>query len=359
LSLTSWQPDEQIMHILPRDHRDKLALGVGAVLFGFLAVALYLWQWPQPSERSHTRVARASARLISEPIEPILPLANLDPRKVDLGRQLFHDPQLSSDGKVACATCHDLRRGGTDQRDRPLGLGGSHGDFNAPTVFNSAANFRQFWDGRAGTLEEQIDGPIHSAMEMGTTWPDVVGRLGRSSTYGAAFEQIYPDRITGANVKDAIAAFERSLNTPNSRFDRHLLGDASALTADEEEGYRLFKAYGCVSCHQGTNIGGNMFQRMGIAVDYFGSRPGVTEADLGRYRITGDERDRHVFKVPSLRNVALTAPYFHDGSAPTLETAVALMGLHQLGRELSGRDVALIVQFLQTLTGEYQGAPLQ
>src|SRR5207248_406151 len=165
--------------------------------------------------------------------------------------------------------------------------------------------------------------------------------------------------VTPPNIRDSIATFERTLMTPNSRFDRYLRGNEAAITSTEKEGYRLFNAYGCTSCHQGANVGGNMFQKMGVAVDYFGQRGEITKADLGRFNVTGEESDRYVFKVPSLRNVALTAPYFHDGSAPTLGAAVARMGTYQLGRSIPREDIGLIIQFLRTLTGEYQGVALQ
>jgi cytochrome c peroxidase len=287
--------------------------------------------------------------------EPILPIPlhlDQDQRKVALGERLFSEPQLSRDDSVACVSCHDLALGGTDHRPRSIGIGGAVGEVNAPTVLNSDLNFRQFWDGRARTLEEQIDGPVHAEGEMGSEWPTVIGKLERSGVYQRAFSAIYPDGITERNVKDAIATFERSLYTPDARFDRFLRGNHEAITADEREGYRIFKSYGCVSCHQGMGVGGNMFQTFGVMADYFADRGDVTRADLGRYNVTKDPADRHVFKVPSLRNVALTAPYFHDGSAESLEDAVAVMGNYQLGRSLSPHEISLIVQFLGTLTGE-------
>lgn len=289
---------------------------------------------------------------LDEPIRPIPLQIALDQNKVRLGGQLFHDPMLSRDGSVACASCHDLAHGGSDSRARSLGVDGAVGEVNAPTVLNSGFNFKQFWDGRAESLEAQIDGPLQHPKEMATTWPDVLRKLAQSPAYAAAFARLYPDGITKPNVKDAIATFERSLYTPNAPFDRYLRGDATALSADEQEGYRLFKSRGCVSCHQGVGIGGNMFQVFGVMADYFAVRGNVVPADLGRFNVTGDEGDRYVFKVPSLRNIALTAPYFHDGSAASLEDAVEVMGNYQLGRPLSAGEVELISTFLRTLTGE-------
>jgi cytochrome c peroxidase len=294
-------------------------------------------------------------------VEPISPLPRnvvLPADKVSLGERLFHETRLSGDDTVSCATCHDLTRGGTDRRKFSLGVDGKIGTINAPTVFNSGFNFVQFWDGRAASLEDQVAGPIHNPLEMASTWDQVLAKLRAEDAYRTRFADIYPDGITAANVADAIATFERSLVTPGSPFDRYLLGDSKALTADQREGYRRFKDLGCPSCHQGVNIGGNLFQRFGVMSDYFAGKS-QTSADLGRYNVTGREEDRHVFKVPSLRNVALTPPYFHDGSAATLEDAVAVMGRVQLGRELSSNDTRLIAAFLRSLTGTWQGKPLQ
>lgn len=293
-----------------------------------------------------------------EPIQPIPQEIKLDRRKVELGDRLFRDPRLSHDNTVSCASCHDLSKGGTDQRPSPIGIGGQIGDVNTPTVFNSGFNFRQFWDGRADTLEDQIDGPTHNPKEMGSSWPEIIGKLKQDSRYVSAFATLYPDGIQSRNIKDAIATFERSLITPNSRFDRFLRGDPTAITEDEKAGYQLFKDYGCVACHQGINVGGNMFQKLGVMVDYFSDRGKLAKPDLGRYNATGRESDRYAFKVPSLRNVARTAPYFHDGSVPNLEVVIELMAKYQLGRSLSPGDVQLIVKFLNTLTGEYNGKPL-
>lgn len=293
-----------------------------------------------------------------EPIKPIPLEVKLDARKVALGRLLFNDPRLSHDNTVSCASCHDLRQGGSDHRKRPIGIGKAEGNINTPSVFNSGANFKQFWDGRAATLEEQIDGPIQEPKEMGSSWSELLKKLSVAPEYVAQFEAIYPRGIQRESVCNAIAEFERSLTTPNCRFDQFLRGNVNALTADEKEGYTRFKSHGCTSCHQGVNVGGNMFETMGTMADYFANRGRLTSSDYGRFNVTKKEEDRFRFKVPSLRNVALSAPYFHDGSAETLEQAVATMGLYQLGEELPPDDVAKIVQFLRTLTGEYEGHPL-
>lgn len=298
---------------------------------------------------------RSDLELRREPIRPIPIEVPVDLRKVGLGRKLFQDPILSADGSVSCASCHALATGGVDHLRKPVGLHQSAGRVNTPTVYNSVFNFRQFWDGRAETLEDQVDGPVLGKAEMGSTWAEALARLRAVPAYSTAFGDIYPDGVSSDNVKNAIAEFERSLITPNSRFDRYLRGDSAILSPEEIAGYRKFKAYGCVSCHQGVNVGGNMFQRMGVMGDYFADRGHVTEADFGRFNVTGDEADRYTFKVPSLRNVALTAPYFHDGSAQTLDQAVTIMARYQLGRELPQQDRAQLVAFLRTLTGEYPG----
>lgn len=193
---------------------------------------------------------------------------------------------------------------------------------------------------------------------MGSTWDEILGKLRATPSYVRAFAEIFADGIQPQNVRSVIADFERSLLTPDSRFDQFLRGDDAALTADEKAGYLRFKTYGCASCHQGTNAGGNMFETFGAMADYFKERGDVTKSDYGRFNVTGLEEDRFVFKVPSLRNVALTAPYFHDGSAASLEDAVKIMGTYQLGRALSDTDVGLLVKFLKTLTGEHGGKPL-
>ena len=290
-----------------------------------------------------------------EPISPLPRTIELDARKVDLGRRLFHDSRLSADNSVSCASCHNLHQNGADNRVRSVGVGGAQGEVNTPTVFNSGFSFRQFWDGRAETLEDQIEGPIHHPAEMASDWPQILDKLQADADYSAAFFSIYAKRMDSRTIKDAIATFERSLTTPDSRFDRYLRGDRNALTAEEKEGYRLFKDNGCSACHQGVLAGGNMFEKFGIVGDYFADRGHLTKADLGRFNVTGQEADRFRFKVPSLRNVARTAPYFHDGSVQTLEGAVSVMAEYQVGRQLTANDLHRIVQFLETLNGEYPG----
>ncbi|MDR2219905.1 MAG: cytochrome-c peroxidase [Methylobacillus sp.] len=296
----------------------------------------------------------------NEPIQPLPPTPKLDPGKVALGQRLFNDVRLSKNNTISCASCHIFTMGGSNGQAIALGVNGAKGVVNTPTVFNSGLNFRQFWDGRAASLEEQAAGPINNPIEMASNWPEVIGKLSKDLPLVAEFKKLYPsDGVNAKNIMDALATYQRTLTTPDSRFDKFLRGNAQALTADEQRGYQLFKSYGCVACHQGVNIGGNMFQTFGVMGDYFAQRGNPTTADLGRYNVTRKDSDKHVFKVPSLRNVALTAPYFHDGSAGTLNDAVNVMFKYQLGREGSAQDKDLIVKFLNTLTGELNGKPLQ
>ena len=226
----------------------------------------------------------------AEPIKPISTDIKVNAEKAALGRALFHDPRISRDDTVSCASCHVLSAGGGDGRKVSVGIEGQPGLINSPTVFNVGLNFKQFWDGRAGTLEQQIDDPVQSPLEMGSLWPDVVAKLYQDQNYPKLFKALYPDGITRNSIRNAIAEFMRSLTTPNSRFDRWLKGDKAALSALESHGYALFKYYGCVSCHQGANVGGNMFQVFGVLNEYFKKRGNITEADLGRFNVTGQPR---------------------------------------------------------------------
>ncbi|MEM9271465.1 MAG: cytochrome c peroxidase [Cyanobacteria bacterium P01_F01_bin.143] len=298
--------------------------------------------------------------LAAEPVTPIPLQIELDQGKVALGDRLFHDPILSSNDTVSCATCHNIAQGGTDGLVFSEGMLGANTGLNSPTVFNSAFHFRLNWDGRAETLEEQIEGPIAAEKEMGgMSWSEILDKLEQSPEYATAFNENYETGITSDNVKDAIAVFQHSLYTPNAPFDQYLRGDEDAISNRAKEGYKLFKSYGCVTCHQGMLVGGNMFQTLGVFGDYFADRGGnITKADLGRYNVTKDDLDRHVFKVPSLRNITLTSPYFHDGNPQTLDQAIKLMGKYQLGVDIPQSDVDLIMHFLRSLEGEYNGKPL-
>ena len=328
-------------------------------MFAALGIT-YLWDTtPNASSTSGAQANGNAAVLAAEPISPIPLTQELDDRKVELGDRLFHDPQLSTNDSISCATCHLLDKGGTDGLSTSLGMQGSNTGLNSPTVFNSGFLWRLNWDGSAATLEEQADGPVAAAKEMGgMSWQDVIDKLKRSPDYVKAFNRAYDDGLTSDNIKDALGTFQRSLFTPNAPFDRYLRGDNDAISDDAKTGYDLFKSYGCITCHQGMLVGGNMFQRVGVFGDYFADRGNVIKSDFGRYNVTLDDSDRHVFKVPSLRNITRTAPYFHDGNPKTLDEAIKLMGQYQLGVDLPQKDVDLILQFLITLTGEYQGKPV-
>jgi cytochrome c peroxidase len=302
----------------------------------------------------------AQAQTMEEPILPIsAPRLSAEQKAVVLlGRSLFHDPRLSRDDSTSCASCHSLELAGADPRRVSIGIGGAMGSVNAPTVINSGFNLAQFWDGRAATLEEQAAGPLHNPNEMGSNWGEVIGKLRRDEFYSARFGILFEDGVTAQNIQHAIAQFERSLVTINAPFDRYLQGDEQAISEQAKQGYRLFKSYGCVACHQGRNVGGNMYARMGAVGDYFIQKKALTPADMGRFNVTGNEDDRHLFKVPGLRLAVRTAPYFHDGSASTLEQAVRTMARYQLGRRISQRDTELIIRFLETLPGElYEVTP--
>lgn len=340
--------------LVPKALRRRWLVGT-AVWIATCVALIFLW----PHQDTRAVDSKPDSTIGSnEPIQPIEPFANLNPRKIDLGRKLFYDPRFSHDNRLSCASCHDLQAGGTDRRTRSIGINGAVGVINAPTVFNSGFNFSQFWDGRAPTLESQIDVPIQNKIEMDATWPEVIGKLQASPEYVQLFRQIYGDDINREHIKDSIAEFERSLSTPNSRFDRYLRHDSGALNSREQQGYKLFKSFGCASCHQGMNIGGNMYQKFGVMAPYFSDRGHLTKADQGRFNVTGDPKDIYMFKVPSLRNVELTPPYFHDGNAATLADAVRMMAKYQLGRHLTADETELIVEFLKTLTGELHGKPL-
>ncbi|MUF02779.1 c-type cytochrome [Pseudomonas sp. CCM 7893] len=299
-----------------------------------------------------------SAAPLDEPLKPLPPVPALDAEKVELGRQLFNEKRLSVNNTLSCASCHHLETGGADNKAFSIGFDGQPVLLNTPSVFNASLNFKQFWNARVDTLEAQIEQVVISPVEMGNDWKNVVQTLSSLPVYQTAFAQAYPDGVTATNVQNALTTYERTLLTPHSRFDQYLQGNTDILTLQEKYGYQRFKDYGCIACHQGVNIGGNMYQKFGVMGDYFKARGNPTEADLGRYLVTLDEEDRHVFKVPSLRNVAVTAPYFHDASAKTLEEAVDVMFKYQLGRTPSAEDKTLIIQFLKTLTGEWAGKPL-
>lgn len=292
-----------------------------------------------------------------EPVRPVDQAVEVDEAKAALGFALFHDPRLSVDNTVSCATCHALETAGVDNHQYSHGVDDQIGGVNAPTVYNAVYNFVQFWDGRAKTLADQAAGPPLNPIEMASTsFDEIIAKLQADKPFAKAFNAVYPDGLTEANITDAIEEFERTLITPDSRFDKWLRGDTEAITADELAGYELFKKYDCATCHVGQNLGGQSYELMGLRRHYFADRGlELTHEDNGRYKETQIERDRHRFKVPGLRNVELTWPYYHDGTRETLEDAVRDMGIYQSGVEMTSAEVEQITSFLKTLTGEYQG----
>lgn len=299
----------------------------------------------------------AWADLSSEPIHPIKAQQSMPVDKIQLGERLFHDPRLSSNNRISCASCHNLANGGADKLPVSFGVNNAPGIANTPTVFNTGLNLAQFWDGRAQTLDDQVNGPVHNPVEMNSNWEQISNKLNRDEDLRQRFLRIYKDGINGPNIRDALATFERSLLTVNAPFDQWLEGKRDALTEQQVKGYRLFKSYGCVSCHQGANVGGNMYAHFGAVDDirtYFQARGSNESAvDLGRYNVTGAPEDKYLFKVPSLRLAVKTAPYFHDGSVDTLQDAIHIMAKYQLGRDIPDPHVEAIVAFLHSLVGEH------
>ena len=295
---------------------------------------------------------------ISEPVLPIPLHVNVDHRKVSLGLRLFEDKKLSKDGTMACRSCHLLDKGGADGEVLSPSIDGKFRSTNTPSIFNLEFFTLYGWMGMPKTLPGLSEAIIKSKKGLANDWANILPYLEGDADYTHQFTAIYADGISANNVKDAMAEYMRSLITPNSRFDRFLRGEELVLTKEEYGGYELFKSYGCASCHQGELLGGNMFASNNIFREHFVKKGKEVKLDIGRYTKTKDENDRYVFRVPSLRNIALTPPYFHDGSAETLEEAVDLMGKYMLGRKIPDEHQALIVKFLHTLTGELAGEPL-
>jgi cytochrome c peroxidase len=289
-----------------------------------------------------------------EPIQPIAPAVVADAAMTELGKKLYFDPRLSRSGFISCNSCHNLSMGGTDNLKTSIGHNWQRGPINAPTVLNSSLNIAQFWDGRARNLQEQAGGPIANPGEMAATHELAVEVVRSIPGYAVEFERVFGSpAVDIERVTRAIAAFEQTLVTPNSRFDRWLEGDTTALTENELAGYKLFKRSGCAQCHNGPAAGGLSFRRMGVVEPYRTDNPAE-----GRVAVTGRDADRFSFKVPTIRNVELTYPYFHDGAAETLTAAVDTMGRVQLGRQFAADENARIVAFLRTLTGEQPSFPL-
>lgn len=296
-------------------------------------------------------VALATASSVAyaiEPVQPIKPVKAINLAQVELGKKLYFDPRLSKSGFISCNSCHNLSLGGTDNLKTSIGHNWQQGPINSPTVLNSSLNLAQFWDGRASDLKEQAGGPIANPGEMAFTHTLAIDLLNSIPEYVIEFKQVFDtDEIDIDKVTQAIAEFEKTLVTPNSPFDQWLMGDDKAINSEELAGYELFKTSGCVACHNGESLGGNSFQKMGVVEPYDAKSPAE-----GLSAVTGKDADRFKFKVPTLRNVELTYPYFHDGEAETMAEAVDVMGRLQLGRKFSDDENAQIVAFLKTLTGD-------
>lgn len=298
--------------------------------------------------------AAGAQPLLAEPIRPLAPASGVQPARAALGRALFYDLRLARDNNQSCASCHQLARGGADTRALSLGAGGLANRFNTPTVYNSTLNFRHTWSGQHSTIDALLEHHIAHPAGLASNWEMVTSRLTGDLEMSSRFNLAYGEDVSAALVKDALGQFLKSLSTP-SRFDRYLRGDKAAITADEKAGYARFKSFGCVSCHQGINVGGNMYQRFGAMREP--AAGAAIAADQGRFELTRRASDRRMLRVPSLRNVALTAPYFHNGSVATLDEAVDAMFKYQLGRDASPEDKRLVLRFLDTLSGEKLAPP--
>ncbi|WP_336499659.1 cytochrome-c peroxidase [Aliivibrio fischeri] len=314
-------------------------------IVSFLSLYLY-FTFRDPIELPNHKIHNHN-RLLSSVVSTISENSINDIDKIKLGFNLFIDTNLSSNGKISCDSCHQLLSNGAEAIPISIGVNGK-GTRNSPTIFNIDLNTRFFWDGRAASLEEQIEGPIHNPLEMDNSWPSIIEYLNSDTKYQLLFEKTYDGDISDITIKDALVHFMKMLRTPNAPFDLYLKGDNKAISKVAVNGWNKFQNLGCVYCHQGQNIGGNLFQKLGNLTELensFGEN-----ADLGRFNITGDINDRHVFRVPSLRNVAITPPYFHHGKVQTLEEAITIMAKVQLGQDLSPMTIVEISAFLNTLT---------
>ncbi|MGN0236284.1 MAG: cytochrome c peroxidase [Paludibacteraceae bacterium] len=320
-----------------------------------------LLQWIADVRAARFSNGLSAVEHANEPLQPLPACLATDVEQVALGERMYNDPRISLDGTISCASCHILEQGGADEAHERTseGIYGQFGGVNAPTVYNAFYNVQQFWNGRAADLQEQAAGPPVNPVEMGDqTWDDIVARLRQDKALVKEFERLYPgEGLTQNTVTLAIAEYEKTLLTPDCPFDLWLRGNADALTADEKKGYEAFKELGCATCHAGVIVGGQSFEYLPIYGNYFADRDtaiAYCADDDGLKGFTGNDADLHKFKVPTLRNIALTPPYFHDGSQVTLEDAVRAMGRYELNKELSDTDVALLVGFMNTLTGKHE-----
>ncbi|MEG1623229.1 MAG: cytochrome c peroxidase [Alistipes sp.] len=315
-----------------------------------------LMQWVADVRAKRFVTGLSAKQFANEPIQPIVAAVVADSAKVMLGYKLYHDNRISGDNTVSCAFCHPLDKGGVDNLRTSKGIGNQFGTINAPTVYNSSLNFGQFWNGHAPTLALQAAEPPLNPVEMGSnSWDEIVARLRADKALVAEFAPLYPEGITEATVTDAIEVFEKTLLTPDCPFDLYLKGDLKALSEEQIAGYEAFKEFDCATCHVGQGMGGQSYEYIGIMEDYFASRSSEilwTDDDEGLYGVTKDSLDLACLKVPMLRNVELTAPYLHDGTAGTLHAAVGVMFRYQLGLSENDPNIPSIVTFLRTLTGK-------
>lgn len=311
-------------------------------------VVYFFYTQPNISHKLSYQPTQYTSQYVEGALQPLPFISRINKDWVLLGKALFNSTLLSADNTISCASCHKVNGGGDDGFSVSIGINNKIGSRNSPTILNSSLNFRQFWDGRSHSLSEQAKGPIHNPVEMGSNFSQIINRLKVDPTFNQMFNKLDKEGVIEKNIIKAIVTYEESLITNNSAIDNYLLGEVDALTAQQKRGLEKFKKIGCIACHQGRNIGGNLYQKLGRINDV----PEHLLKDGGRYNITHLERDLHVFKVPSLRNIALTAPYFHDGSIETLSEAVELMGKIQLGITLSDNDIEDIVALLHSFSGE-------
>lgn len=317
-----------------------------------------LSQWISEQRAQNYATGLSAAEYANEPIQVLPNGVPTDMRKAILGKKMYYDTRISLDETIACATCHVVQQGGADPRGTRTseGINGQFGGVNAPTVLNAVFNVEQFWNGRAHTLADQAAGPPANPVEMGDqTWDQIVERLSQDAELVQEFAAIYPEGLTQATVTDAIGEFEKTLVTPNDRLDLYFKGQKEALCEAEQDGYQQFKDNACATCHVGKTLGGQSFEYLGIFEDYFAARNpqiAMNDDDKGLAGFTGNEADLYRFKVPNLRNLSLTAPYFHDGSQPTIEDAVSAMFRFELGKTATQDQITAISSFLKALEGQ-------
>lgn len=349
--------------------RKAVFLIVSALLIGILAFTLQARVIPSEEGSQKVKNAAGNISLQDEfldnppllfdtaPIKPIPLSFIVNEGKSALGKKLFHEPRLSRNQKTSCASCHDLSTSGTDGKPLSAKFDGQPALVNTPSIFNASLSPYLYWDGSAKSLETQVTTELQQ--HMGIQWENVILLLKTEPLYAREFSTLYEEGVSISSISNAIAEFERTLLTPNSRFDRYLRGDENAISPREKRGYILFAKHGCINCHQGVNIGGNMFEKLGVVYPppdspWLTKSGGTPRPALGRFNVTGQEKHRYYFRVPSLRNIDKTAPYFHDGSVPRLEDAIRIMAYYNLGAQLPEPDVQDISSFLKTLSGDYK-----